>query len=102
MGGPAYLTHVGAFLPGIPLLPTGGIRPADVPAVAASELPAGRKMVSLLIVRTADGAPSDELRWKIQESLPPGSIVRAASVTEAEARALLGLLESPGPIPGET
>ena len=32
VGGPAYLAQVGAFLPGIPLLPTGGVRPADVPA----------------------------------------------------------------------
>jgi 2-dehydro-3-deoxyphosphogluconate aldolase/(4S)-4-hydroxy-2-oxoglutarate aldolase len=32
VGGPAYLTQVGAFLPGIPLMPTGGVHPADVPA----------------------------------------------------------------------
>jgi 2-dehydro-3-deoxyphosphogluconate aldolase / (4S)-4-hydroxy-2-oxoglutarate aldolase len=32
VGGPGYLTQVGAFLPGIPLMPTGGVRPADVPA----------------------------------------------------------------------
>jgi 2-dehydro-3-deoxyphosphogluconate aldolase/(4S)-4-hydroxy-2-oxoglutarate aldolase len=32
VGGPAYLTQVGAFLPGIPLMPTGGVNPADVPA----------------------------------------------------------------------
>jgi 2-dehydro-3-deoxyphosphogluconate aldolase / (4S)-4-hydroxy-2-oxoglutarate aldolase len=36
VGGPAYLAQVGAFLPGIPLLPTGGIRPADVPAYFAA------------------------------------------------------------------
>ncbi len=32
VGGPGYLSQVGAFLPGIPLLPTGGVQPADVPA----------------------------------------------------------------------
>jgi 2-dehydro-3-deoxyphosphogluconate aldolase/(4S)-4-hydroxy-2-oxoglutarate aldolase len=32
VGGPGYLAQVGAFLPGIPMLPTGGVRPADVPA----------------------------------------------------------------------
>ena len=32
VGGPGYLAQVGAFLPGIPLLPTGGVQPADVPA----------------------------------------------------------------------
>jgi 2-dehydro-3-deoxyphosphogluconate aldolase/(4S)-4-hydroxy-2-oxoglutarate aldolase len=32
VGGPGYLSQVGAFLPGIPLMPTGGVRPADVPA----------------------------------------------------------------------
>jgi 2-dehydro-3-deoxyphosphogluconate aldolase/(4S)-4-hydroxy-2-oxoglutarate aldolase len=32
VGGPAYLAQVGAFLPGIPLMPTGGVRLADVPA----------------------------------------------------------------------
>ena len=36
VGGPAYLAQVGAFLPGIPLLPTGGVRPADVPAYLAA------------------------------------------------------------------
>jgi 2-dehydro-3-deoxyphosphogluconate aldolase/(4S)-4-hydroxy-2-oxoglutarate aldolase len=36
VGGPAYLAQVGAFLPGIPLLPTGGIRPAEVPAYFAA------------------------------------------------------------------
>jgi 2-dehydro-3-deoxyphosphogluconate aldolase/(4S)-4-hydroxy-2-oxoglutarate aldolase len=36
VGGPAYLAQVGAFLPGIPLLPTGGVRPADVPAYFAA------------------------------------------------------------------
>jgi 2-dehydro-3-deoxyphosphogluconate aldolase / (4S)-4-hydroxy-2-oxoglutarate aldolase len=36
VGGPAYLAQVGTFLPGIPLLPTGGIRPADVPAYFAA------------------------------------------------------------------
>ncbi len=32
VGGPGYLAQVGAFLPGIPLLPTGGVRPEEVPA----------------------------------------------------------------------
>jgi 2-dehydro-3-deoxyphosphogluconate aldolase / (4S)-4-hydroxy-2-oxoglutarate aldolase len=32
VGGAGYLAQVGAFLPGIPLLPTGGVQPADVPA----------------------------------------------------------------------
>jgi 2-dehydro-3-deoxyphosphogluconate aldolase/(4S)-4-hydroxy-2-oxoglutarate aldolase len=32
VGGPGYLAQVGAFLPGIPLVPTGGVQPADVPA----------------------------------------------------------------------
>ena len=36
VGGPAYLAQVGAFLPGIPLLPTGGVRPAEVPAYFAA------------------------------------------------------------------
>lgn len=36
VGGPAYLAQVGAFLPGIPLLPTGGVRPEDVPAYLAA------------------------------------------------------------------
>ena len=36
VGGPAYLELVGAFLPGIPLLPTGGVRPVDVPAYFAA------------------------------------------------------------------
>jgi 2-dehydro-3-deoxyphosphogluconate aldolase/(4S)-4-hydroxy-2-oxoglutarate aldolase len=36
VGGPAYLAQVGAFLPSIPLLPTGGIRPAEVPAYFAA------------------------------------------------------------------
>jgi 2-dehydro-3-deoxyphosphogluconate aldolase/(4S)-4-hydroxy-2-oxoglutarate aldolase len=36
VGGPAYLAQVRAFLPGIPMLPTGGVRPADVPAYFAS------------------------------------------------------------------
>ena len=32
VGGPAYLDQVGAFLPGIPLLPTGGVQPEEVAA----------------------------------------------------------------------
>ncbi|MGZ4611878.1 MAG: bifunctional 4-hydroxy-2-oxoglutarate aldolase/2-dehydro-3-deoxy-phosphogluconate aldolase [Kineosporiaceae bacterium] len=31
VGGAAYLRQVGAFLPGIPLLPTGGVEPGEVP-----------------------------------------------------------------------
>jgi 2-dehydro-3-deoxyphosphogluconate aldolase/(4S)-4-hydroxy-2-oxoglutarate aldolase len=36
VGGPGYLSQVGAFLPGIPLLPTGGVQPREVPAYLAA------------------------------------------------------------------
>jgi 2-dehydro-3-deoxyphosphogluconate aldolase / (4S)-4-hydroxy-2-oxoglutarate aldolase len=36
VGGADYLRQVGAFLPGIPLLPTGGIATADVPEYLAA------------------------------------------------------------------
>lgn len=36
VGGADYIRQVGAFLPGIPLMPTGGIPPADVPAYLAA------------------------------------------------------------------
>jgi hypothetical protein len=68
-----------------------------VPTPSVDWAPPGREVVSLLIVRPADGADADQLRRSMQQLLPPGSIVRAASVTEDEARALLGLLDTPDP-----
>ncbi|MGZ4650591.1 MAG: bifunctional 4-hydroxy-2-oxoglutarate aldolase/2-dehydro-3-deoxy-phosphogluconate aldolase, partial [Kineosporiaceae bacterium] len=36
VGGSAYVHQVGAFLPGIPLLPTGGVEPGEVPDYLAA------------------------------------------------------------------
>jgi 2-dehydro-3-deoxyphosphogluconate aldolase/(4S)-4-hydroxy-2-oxoglutarate aldolase len=71
VGGADYLRQVGAFLPGIPLMPTGGVEPAEVPA----HLAAGAVAVGL-------GGPllGDALR-------PDGDLraltARAAAVLEA-------------------
>ncbi len=67
VGGPGYLAQVGAFLPGIPLLPTGGVRPEEVPAY----LRAGAAGVGL-------GGPL------LGDALGPGGDLRALTLRAAD------------------
>jgi 2-dehydro-3-deoxyphosphogluconate aldolase / (4S)-4-hydroxy-2-oxoglutarate aldolase len=82
VGGPAYLAQVGAFLPGIPLLPTGGVRPADVPAY----LQAGALGVGL-------GGPL------LGDALTPGGDLAALTRRAADVVAALAPAVTPATAP---
>lgn len=69
---------------------------SDAPAVPASgsdgavaSPSAAADTVPLLIVRPADATDLEELRRRIEQTVPPGSVVRITTATEDEARSLL-------------
>jgi 2-dehydro-3-deoxyphosphogluconate aldolase/(4S)-4-hydroxy-2-oxoglutarate aldolase len=78
VGGPAYLRQVGAFLPGIPLLPTGGVDPAEIPAYLAAGAAAVGVGGPLLGDALRPDGDLDGLRGRAAAALAPLAVPAAA------------------------
>ncbi|HYJ76439.1 MAG TPA: 2-dehydro-3-deoxyphosphogluconate aldolase [Kineosporiaceae bacterium] len=71
VGGAGYLRQVGAFLPGIPLLPTGGIDPGEVPDYLAAGAVAAGLGGPLVGDALRPGGDLDALRARVEAALAP-------------------------------
>ena len=79
VGGADYLRQVGAFLPGIPLLPTGGIEPQQIRAYLEAGAVAVGVGGSLLGDALRPGGDVDALRRRAADALAPLAAVPATS-----------------------
>ena len=86
VGGAAYLRQVGAFLPGIPLLPTGGVEPGEVSdylAAGAAGVGVSGPLLGDALRRGGDLAGLADRATALVRSLPPAGAVSGARVEAA-------------------
>jgi len=62
----------------------------DALVAASTTLAANGTLVTLLVVQPGRDADLAELQRRVEQAVPPGSIVQTATMTDAQAHALLG------------